>query len=1057
MGVHQLWDILGPTARPVRLEALSRKRLAVDASIWIYQFLKAVRDGEGNSLPFSHIIGFFRRICKLIYYGIRPVFVFDGGAPALKRETIRRRRERREGQALNTRQTAQQLLAIQLQRRAESEYAKAKSATRKQILMAPALSNPEEMVYLEDLPVNHVNLAPLPDKTPILENTALPQKSTFLKQNEYHLPAIKSFRVSSSDQRIMPQDEYEASQLENLDLVDGIDINTVDPKSKEFEELPIATRYMILANLRLKSRLRLGYRKEQLEELFPNDMDFSKFQIQQVQKRNFYTQLLMSVSGMGGDSTVSEKRIAGDKDRKYALVKNDNGWTLALQQENSSATNPIVLDDFNEADDAFDNEMHVQESASIDLPNKPPSPEKEVSLFDDNSDSDFEDVTLTAPAETEEEKERNEALIKAIYDAYQPLDPQNDVKREVSAAPPGENSAEQVSAGFTGNSFLFSVPSNIVKPQPEFENKDLVVQQLSDEEPVVSQIEGAGKSASLLEEIRLPESESLPPSSDPTEMVKDILPKSSPLPDLTDSKVAIEKATEEVKKPHYRQAMPEWFESKIDELSKIHNISHAKTASSKPQSVEDDAKAGLMSWTEAKEYLDQQDEAEHENDFESSSRIVGVPHEKEVQEIDSSDDGDESHRKINDENVTKIHGLHQNRPSSLSDDKTSSKISCVESSGKISRKSPLNDPTKTEDVDTLASRVTPESVESPITLEEEKSERSPRAGILDYDFEEDEEEELIKQLRVEEADHEKFKEKMSLNHVPSEASLANERRIQVEHQKAVRDLDEVTHTMIAQVQELLKRFGIPYITAPMEAEAQCAELFRLGLVDGIITDDSDCFLFGGSKVYKNMFNQKQFVECYMMEDIEAKTGLDQPKLIELALLLGSDYTEGIKGIGPVLAVEILAEFGNLKGLKEWYDKNTTNPDPKESDISSVRKTLSNRIKNGKLFLAETFPDSIVANAYLSAEVDSDTTEFKWGEPSLDEIRTYLMTSFQWSQERVDEVMVPLIRDLNRRKREGTQSTVGEFFPQEFIQSRKDANMGKRLKSATSKLNKRKKV
>lgn len=44
MGVNSLWDILGPSARPVRLEALSRKKLAVDASIWIYQFLKAVRD-----------------------------------------------------------------------------------------------------------------------------------------------------------------------------------------------------------------------------------------------------------------------------------------------------------------------------------------------------------------------------------------------------------------------------------------------------------------------------------------------------------------------------------------------------------------------------------------------------------------------------------------------------------------------------------------------------------------------------------------------------------------------------------------------------------------------------------------------------------------------------------------------------------------------------------------------------------------------------------------------------------------------------------------------------
>ncbi|KAI5288576.1 DNA repair protein rad2, partial [Ascosphaera aggregata] len=97
MGVTGLWTVVKPCARPIKLETLNQQRLAVDASIWIYQFLKAVRDKEGNALRNSHVVGFFRRICKLLYYGIKPVFVFDGGAPALKRETIAARQRRREG------------------------------------------------------------------------------------------------------------------------------------------------------------------------------------------------------------------------------------------------------------------------------------------------------------------------------------------------------------------------------------------------------------------------------------------------------------------------------------------------------------------------------------------------------------------------------------------------------------------------------------------------------------------------------------------------------------------------------------------------------------------------------------------------------------------------------------------------------------------------------------------------------------------------------------------------------------------------------------------------
>src|SRR5271168_5191477 len=121
MGVTGLWPIVQPCARPIKLETLNRKRLAVDASIWIYQFLKAVRDKEGNALRNSHVVGFFRRICKLLFFGIKPVFVFDGGAPALKRQTLANRVRRREGRKEDASRTAGKMLALQMRRRAIQE------------------------------------------------------------------------------------------------------------------------------------------------------------------------------------------------------------------------------------------------------------------------------------------------------------------------------------------------------------------------------------------------------------------------------------------------------------------------------------------------------------------------------------------------------------------------------------------------------------------------------------------------------------------------------------------------------------------------------------------------------------------------------------------------------------------------------------------------------------------------------------------------------------------------------------------------------------------------
>jgi len=47
-----------------------------------------MRDKDGRALVNAHVLGFLRRICKLLFYGIKPVFMFDGGAPTLKRMTI---------------------------------------------------------------------------------------------------------------------------------------------------------------------------------------------------------------------------------------------------------------------------------------------------------------------------------------------------------------------------------------------------------------------------------------------------------------------------------------------------------------------------------------------------------------------------------------------------------------------------------------------------------------------------------------------------------------------------------------------------------------------------------------------------------------------------------------------------------------------------------------------------------------------------------------------------------------------------------------------------------
>ncbi|PKI79177.1 hypothetical protein CRG98_000469 [Punica granatum] len=110
MGVQGVWETLAPVGRRVSVETLARKRLAIDASIWLVQFMKAMRDKKGEMARNAHLLEFFRRICKLLFLRTKPAFVFDGGTPALKRSNVIARRRQRENALAKIRKTAEKLL-----------------------------------------------------------------------------------------------------------------------------------------------------------------------------------------------------------------------------------------------------------------------------------------------------------------------------------------------------------------------------------------------------------------------------------------------------------------------------------------------------------------------------------------------------------------------------------------------------------------------------------------------------------------------------------------------------------------------------------------------------------------------------------------------------------------------------------------------------------------------------------------------------------------------------------------------------------------------------------
>ena len=88
MGVKGLWKLLEAGGKDIAFEDLHGKTVAIDVSVWLHQLSKGMRDSKGEPVAMAHLLGVFRRLCKLIYYGIKPIFVFDGQVSKLKLQTI---------------------------------------------------------------------------------------------------------------------------------------------------------------------------------------------------------------------------------------------------------------------------------------------------------------------------------------------------------------------------------------------------------------------------------------------------------------------------------------------------------------------------------------------------------------------------------------------------------------------------------------------------------------------------------------------------------------------------------------------------------------------------------------------------------------------------------------------------------------------------------------------------------------------------------------------------------------------------------------------------------
>ncbi len=130
--------------------------------------------------------------------------------------------------------------------------------------------------------------------------------------------------------------------------------------------------------------------------------------------------------------------------------------------------------------------------------------------------------------------------------------------------------------------------------------------------------------------------------------------------------------------------------------------------------------------------------------------------------------------------------------------------------------------------------------------------------------------------------------------------------------------------MIPDCKKLFELMGIPYIEAPSEGEAQAAHLVNKNEVYTAVSQDYDCFLFGARSLLRNLTQQKVRrirgkeyhieMEGYDLQVVLKHLGLSREQLVDLGILIGTDFNPGIKGVGQKTALKYMVEYGTIEGV-----------------------------------------------------------------------------------------------------------------------------------------------
>jgi len=136
----------------------------------------------------------------------------------------------------------------------------------------------------------------------------------------------------------------------------------------------------------------------------------------------------------------------------------------------------------------------------------------------------------------------------------------------------------------------------------------------------------------------------------------------------------------------------------------------------------------------------------------------------------------------------------------------------------------------------------------------------------------------------------------------------------------------LTRPMIEDAKTLLNLLGTPYVQAPSEAEAQAAHMAMRGDVWASSSRDLDSLLFGTPKLVRYLtLTGTEFYpskgtsvrlepELIILDEFLSRHNITRKQLVDVAILIGTDFNEGVRGIGPKKSLKLINECSGIENL-----------------------------------------------------------------------------------------------------------------------------------------------